>query len=256
MKRAIFSGVWCLFVVLVAGCNTNVKRGGVENTVTGSAGTSPDSAQEQSLELTRCTKPLGVAALVEPESSGSPYAVLTQRNLPSPIPMLKLMMAQSGCFQVVDRGAGSKALERERALASAGELRSEENTSKGQMVSADWVITPNVIFQDSNAGGTNVAAGALLGSFIPFGGLLGAVKVTDQEAQTLLTAVSVKTGLQEAVAEGNAQKKDVGFGVGGFGSSLAGGGGSYASTDIGKLVTIAFMDAHNKLVSALQDNGS
>jgi len=141
---------------------------------------------------------------------------------------------------VADRGAGSKALECERALASAGELSSTNNTKKGQMVSADWVITPNIIFQDSNAGVGLIAHDGL----VPFGALLGSVKVNDIEAQTLLTAVSVQTGLQEAIAEGTAKKKDLTFG----------GGGAYASTDVGKIVTFAFMDAHNKLVVALKNS--
>ena len=224
--------------------------GNIKDTFTGSASQKPDSATDEQVSLTKCAKPLGVAALVEPEASNTLYASLAKHNLPNPLPMLKLMMSQSNCFRVADRGAGSKALERERALASAGELSSTKNTKKGQMVSADWVITPNIIFQDSNAGDGSIA----LGGLVPFGALLGSVKVNNIEAQTLLTAVSVQTGLQDAVAEGTAKKKDLTFGGGGIGAGFIGGGGAYASTDVGKIVTFAFMDAHNKLVVALKNS--
>jgi curli biogenesis system outer membrane secretion channel CsgG len=243
---------------LLSACGlTDIKQGGVENTATGSASSESNSAtgENKTVTLHKCSKPLGVAALVEPESSSSQYAaILSQHKLPSAIPMLKLLMAQSGCFQVVDRGAGSQALAQERALASSGELSSSKNTRKGQMVSADWVITPNIIFQDNNAGGNSLAIGRLAGGlFGPIGALVGNINVTKQEAQTLLTAVSVQTGLQEAVAEGSAKKQDVGFGAIGLGGSFGAGGGAYSSTDIGKLVTVAFVDAHNKLVMALQN---
>ncbi|QKQ24432.1 hypothetical protein HUE58_04740 [Candidatus Ruthia endofausta] len=47
-------------------------------------------------------KPLGVAALVELESSKNPYAVLMQHNLPGSIPMIEPepMMVKNNCFQV------------------------------------------------------------------------------------------------------------------------------------------------------------
>ncbi|SMN15364.1 hypothetical protein CRYPA_1412 [uncultured Candidatus Thioglobus sp.] len=207
-------------------------------------------------ELKKCAKPLGVAALVEPESSKNLYAVLMQHNLPSPIPMIKLIMAKSNCFQVVDRGAASKALERERALASAGELSSNKNTTSGNMIGADWIITPSVIFSDNNAGGSNLALGGIATAFLgPLGALAGNLNISDKEAQTLLTVVNVKTGLQDAVSEGRAKKTDIGFGAGGgffgLGGALGAAGGSYGSTDMGKLVATAFLDAHNKLVEQL-----
>ncbi|MBW5290100.1 MAG: hypothetical protein Rsou_1476 [Candidatus Ruthia sp. Asou_11_S2] len=66
--------------LLTAGCSTsnildtNMKTGGEAN----------NAVTAQAKELKKCAKPLGVAALVEPKSSKSPYAVLTQHNLPSP----------------------------------------------------------------------------------------------------------------------------------------------------------------------------
>jgi hypothetical protein len=41
----------------------------------------------------------------------------------------------------------------ERALAKSGELRQDSNVGGGQMVTADYVLTPAVVFSENNAGG-------------------------------------------------------------------------------------------------------
>lgn len=130
-------------------------------------------------------------------------------------------------FAIVDRGAAAEALQRERELAARGELREGSDMGGGQLVAADCLVTPNVLFQDPDAGGSNV--GGILGGLLP--GMLG------------------------AVAGGSASKRDIGFNVGalliGGGVGAAGGGGSYASTDIGKIVIVAFVDGLNKLVAQI-----
>ena len=117
----------------------------------------------------------------------------------------------------------------------------------GQLVAADCLVTPNVLFQDPDAGGSNV--GGILGA------VAGSIKSTSLEAQVLLTLTNVRSGVQEAVAEGSASKRDIGFNVGalliGVVVRAAGGGGSYASTDIGKIVMVAFVDGLNKLVAQI-----
>jgi hypothetical protein len=151
---------------------------------------------------------------------------------------------------VVDRGQASEALQRERAMASAGELQSGSNMGAGQMKAADFLITPNVVFKDSNAGG----GGAGLGALIPGigGAIAGGIKWTNMESQVTLFLTNVRTGEQEAAAEGSASKRDLGFGGLAFGGLVGAGGGAYASTDIGKIVSAAFLDAHNKLVAQVQ----
>ncbi len=76
------------------------------------------------------------------------------------------------------------------------------------------------------------------------------------EAQTALFLTDLRSGVQKAVAEGSAEKTDVGFGLFGAGGGLAGAGGGYESTDIGKIVAAAFLDAHNKLVAQLRGETS
>ncbi len=225
----------------LAGCNSTTLGGGSSG-ATGSAGAA--GSQNAAAELTRCARPLGVAALVE-----EPNQALASANLPSPVPMLKLMMGQSGCFQIVDRGAASEVLMRERELMNQGQLQGGSQMGAGQMVAADFLISPQVIFQDQNAGG---GAGAL-GAFLPgiAGVVAGGLSVQNLEAQTLLTLVNTRSGVQEAVAEGSAKKRDIGFGGLGFGGGIGGAMGAYESTDIGKIVVAAFLDAHNNLVSQM-----
>ena len=62
---------------------------------------------------------------------------------------------------------------------------------------------------------------------------------------------NVRTGVQEAVAEGSATKSDIGFGGLGFAGGVGGLGGGYEDTDVGKIVAASFLDAHNKLVTQL-----
>jgi hypothetical protein len=73
------------------------------------------------------------------------------------------------------------------------------------------------------------------------------------ESQTMLTLVEVKTGLQKVVATGSARKKDKSI-IGGalMSSGIGALGGGYASTDIGKITSFAFLDAFRKLARDAQ----
>ncbi|MCG8426219.1 MAG: SH3 domain-containing protein [Chromatiales bacterium] len=242
-KKIVHLGGAVLVTLAMSGCVSNeTKVGGGGSVVSGSGGNA--GAQGSAPELIKCARPVGTAALVEPD-----HPTYAQYGLSSPVPLIRLMMAQSGCFQVVDRGAASKALQRERALASSGELRKNSSMGGGQMVAADYVITPNIIYQDADAGGGFGGLGAFLPGIA--GAVAGGVKTTNLESQVTLFVTNVRSGVQEAVAEGSASKKDIGFGGLGWIGGVAGVGGSYEDTDIGKITAAAFMDAHNNLVTQL-----
>ena len=86
-----------------------------------------------------------------------------------------------------------------------------------------------------------------------FGSAVG-LKTKTLESQVLLSLIDVDTGLQEAVATGSARKKDVGVVGGGLLLGLGVGalGGTYGSTDIGKITSIAVLDAFRKLIIEAQ----
>jgi curli biogenesis system outer membrane secretion channel CsgG len=197
--------------------------------------------------LVQCPAPVGTIALVE-----SQIPALAQIGLSSPVPLIRLMAAQSRCFNVVERGQALSRMEQERQLAQSGRLQGGSNVGQGQMVAADYYITPNVVFSERDAG----ALGSGLGGLIPgVGGLVaGAVAggVRFREAQAVMMVTDTRSGVQVAVAEGRAQASDLGGGLGlgslqGFGN-LAG----YSNTNQGKVVAGAFLDSFNKLVQQVR----
>ena len=128
-----------------------------------------------------------------------------------------MMIQQSNCFIVVERGAGMRNLMQERQLASGGEMRQGSNLGGGQMVAADFVMTPTVVFSEGNAGGIGGAAGGLLGG--KFAAVAGGLKF--KEAQTSMLVADSRSGVQVAAAEGSTKKADLRLG----GLLFGGGGG-------------------------------
>lgn len=198
----------------------------------GQGGTGVDEATD----LPHCSAPLGVAALVEQKAASatdnlSPQlqALMRMAEMQNggstakvdPLPLVKLMAARSGCFSVADRGAAFDALERERALAG-GTAR--------PVTKADYLLQVQVVYSDAKSRESGGGVGGV------FGGAVG-LKSKTLESQVLLTLVSVDTGIQEAVASGSARKKDLGVVGGGLLLGLGVGalGGTYGSTDIGKI---------------------
>ncbi len=216
---------------------------------TGQGGTGID----ENTELPRCEQPLGIVALVEekapdPSDQLSPGLAALLRMAEAqqgggtakvdPLPLIKLMAAQSNCFRVADRGAAMSALERERAMAS---------TTSAAMTKADWLISAQVLYSDAKSRESGGGIGGV------FGGAVG-LKSKTLESQVMLSMIDVDTGLQEAVATGSARKKDIGVVGGGLLLGLGVGalGGTYGSTDIGKITSLAVLDAFRKLVLEAQ----
>ena len=97
-------------------------------------------AQDESA-VAKCGKSFGTLAVAEPQSG---WGHLQRYGLGSPATLLRMMVQQSGCFEVVERGVAMQNLQQERALAQSGELRQESNLGQGQMQAADFVLTPVV----------------------------------------------------------------------------------------------------------------
>ena len=201
-------------------------------------------------ELPTCGKPIGTLGITEPEERW--WAGL---GLGSPEALLRVYAQKSGCFKLVNRSQrGMAAMQQERSLAASGETRRGGTIGKGQMIEADFSMIPNIVTANANKGGFNV--GGLLGAFVPGvgGALLGGINVKKRSANVTLEVVNNKSS-EEFVTEGQATKKDVGFGGGGgiFGGGFLGAGGAsgYADTEIGQVIALAYLDAFNKLVSDL-----
>ena len=78
---------------------TEMKKGKGGTEVQGAAGTS-GSTGDSGLE--HCDKPMGAMAVVEPQDYV--MAALSQYNLQSPVGIIRMMIQQSNCFIVVERG--------------------------------------------------------------------------------------------------------------------------------------------------------
>ena len=221
-------------------------------TLGGASGPAGDATKVE-----KCDAFKGTLAVVEPQDVV--LQSLQGIGLGSPSGMIRLIIQQSNCFQIVERGAAFQNMMQERQLAAGGQLQGGQNMGQGQMVAADFVITPSVVFSNPNAGGVG---GGVLGGLGGFGGgrlgMIGAIAggLKFKEAQTSMIMSDARSGLQVTAAEGSAQKTD--FNIGGvlFG---AGGGaalGGYTSTAEGKIVAASFLDNWNKIVLSIRNNPS
>jgi curli biogenesis system outer membrane secretion channel CsgG len=204
--------------------------------------------QNAEAQIPTCSHRLGTAAIYEPENHW-----WEGLGLESPEALIKIFVQRSGCFTLLDRGKGFSIAEKERALASGGELRQGSNVGKGQVKAADYVIVPDIVSKNNNAGGTNI--GGILGGFVGggAGAILGGISISKKTADVTLAVTDVRSSEQVAMDEGHASKSDVGFGAGGgfgtWGGFGAAGASNYANTEIGQVVTLAYINAYTKLVT-------
>jgi hypothetical protein len=143
----------------------------------------------------------------------------------------------------------------ERALADSGQLRSNSNIGGGQMMTADFVLTPAVAFSENNAGGVGGAVGGLLGhKAAAVGTVAGGIKF--KEAQTTMLLADARSGVQVSAAEGSTKKADLNLGAGLFGGGGGAVGGGYGNTNEGKIIAAAFLDNYNSIVQVVRGDKS
>jgi curli biogenesis system outer membrane secretion channel CsgG len=206
-------------------------------------------------DLPQCAKPLGRAAIKEPQNQW-----WVQYGLGSPEVLIKLFAAKSNCLRIVDRNGGLAMRNEESSLGASGDLRRDSNIGKGQVAAADFFIIPDLANSNANSGGNNL--GAVAGAFGHrlggFGALAGSLQTKKAEAQALVTLVDARTTEQLYVAEGVSQKTDISFGASGGGGGWYGFGGAnvggYSNTDQGKVISAAYFNAFVDLVHYLQNN--
>jgi hypothetical protein len=203
-------------------------------------------------QIPKCARKLGSISVIEPEGSTHWW---TQQQLPAPTKLIKVFVSKSGCFTLLDRGMGMNAAMRERELAAGGELRGGANLGKGQVKAADYVLVPDLVSanRDAGGGGLSALAGGLIGGGA--GALVSAINISSKTSDVVLTVTDVRSSEQVAMVEGHGEKNDIGFGASGSffgGQGLGGAGiGGYANTTIGQVITMAYLDAYTKLVSEM-----
>ncbi len=223
---------------------------GLALATTASAESIRAKTERKAADIPTCGRNLGTIAIREPEHNW-----WTDLHLSSPEVLIKVFVRKSGCFTLVDRGKGFEMAQQERALASGGSLQQGSNIGAGQVKAADYILVPDIASKNSNAGGFNI--GGVLGGFVGggAGALLSNISISSKTADVVLSIVDVRTSEDGPIAEGHGSKTDLGFGVGGGWGNWGGFGGagvsSYTDTDIGQVVTLAYIDAYTKLVNEM-----
>ncbi len=211
----------------------------------------PASAKDvEEPAIPHCDEPYGTIALQE--AAGGDW--WDSYDLENPEALIKLYVNESGCFTLVDRGAGLEMNTNERMIAESGGMQVGSNVGSGQLLAADFFLVPDLITNDDDSGGRRI--GGILGGKIgdSIGGILGDVKTKKLEADTILTLVNARTGVQTATARGKAEKRDVSFDVGGI-LGVAGGVSSYQDTQIGRVIAAAYATAYSELIAKVEASG-
>ena len=221
--------------------------GGSKGAVTGAAGGASTEGANSSLE--RCDQALGTIGVVEDQNAGW-YRTLQSYKLGSTVPVLRMMIQQSNCFVVVERGAAMQNMQMERQLQRSGEMREGSNFGGGQMVAADYTMSPSIQFSQ-NTGGMGGALGGLSRSLGVIGAIAGGIKTS--EASTTLLMIDNRSGVQLAAAEGTAKNTDFALFGASYGWAAGGAAGGYSSTPEGKIIIAAFADSYNQLVKVVRN---
>ncbi len=202
-------------------------------------------------DVPHCTRRYGTVSVAD----GDDPSGWTQFSLAPPSKLLKVMIQRSGCFNLVDRGTGLNAAQRERDIGGGLGLQRGSNVGQGQIKAADYVLVAEIQGANNNVSGSAIGglAGGLIGG--RFGGVLGGIRSRKLEANTVLSLTNVRTTETIAAEDGYAAKNDVGFAAGGglgfFGGAAGAVGGGYENTDVGRIVTLSFIQAYAKLVTSL-----
>ena len=236
-----------LATLLLPGCGekkTELGQGG--SVVSGSAG--PAGAQEADKSLTTCAQPVATLALAENPNG---YTVSSSYHLPpSPVPLIRLIAQQSGCFRVVDRAAGLRGTIKEQELKDAGVLRQNSTVAKGKGYEAQYTLTPSLTFSEQDAGRD---VGGILSQIPVLSRLAGyAEHVKLKEAQVALLLTDNETTEQVAAATGSVRVTDLGMGGLILGRLGGAAGAGWSNSNEGKVIAAAFLDAHNQLVTQLR----
>lgn len=248
--------------VVLSGCAggpnlSSLKIGGGDaGPVSGSAVSTGDgqkTASSGSNELKRCARNHGRIAIEEQPMNQQTMMMFSRAGISSfsPTPIARHAIMQSGCFTLVDRGAGFAMGEREREIAGEMGVSKNRHTS-----TARWALRVEVP-QPTTQTGAGVGA---LASMIPgLGGFAGGIaavagSMSFSEAQVVLTVVDLRSSEIVASVTGTGKSSD--FGVGGMllsGVSL--GGGMSSKTPEVKVIAAGFVDAINQLVPLMDTVG-
>lgn len=237
----------------LAGCvATAPKAADSGSMATGAAGGSTTTGANAQLES--CPASLGTLRIDEQTNAAWYGSYRSRYGTGSTVPALRLLVQQSNCFVIVDRGRGLAAGNAERALIRGDEGRAGSNMGTGQIAAADFTMIPEVMVSERGTSGGSAGLAGIGRLFGGVGAALGAVagSVSTNEAGTILTLVDNRSSVQLAAAEGYSKNTDFGGFGALFGGGAAAGARAFTSTPQGKVIFAAFADAYNKMVVAVR----
>jgi len=218
------------------------------------AGAAWAQSQTAGGQLEKCDETLGTLAVVE-DRNANWWRTMQQYQIQSTVPLLRMLIQQSNCFVVVERGQAMNVMMQERNLERSGETREGSDFGKGQIVAADYAMNPSITFSSRDSGGLGAAVGGLTSKLGSWGSAVGSVagSLKFKEASTMLTLVDNRSSVQLAAAEGNSSKTDFGAWGAVFGGGAGATMGGYTKTPEGKVIASSFADAYNNLVKAAKN---
>jgi hypothetical protein len=169
---------------------------------------------------------------------------------------MRLLIQQSNCFVIVDRGAAEEAsTDEKRRTRTGAEARDNADMGRGQEVVADYVLRGTIVgVEQTKSSGFN------LGGFLPgkLGAAAGAVgsssTIGEARVQLVLSDIRSKTQVAASQGLGTATNTKLAFNALGWARGGAGAGGmtSEEKTSTQAIVLQAFADAYNKMVPAVR----
>lgn len=214
-----------------------------------------------------CRAVEGTLRIAEPDDGLGAWA---SYGLPAPTRMLRVLVNDSKCFTVVDRGAGLAAAQQEYKLANAGHLKEGQDLHGGQMLGADYALVPDIVSQSENAGGTSIGGSAandkpkrgLVGSALNLatlgisGRVAGGMSSRKQRAEVVLTLVDLRTSVQLFTTTGEAKISDRAWSAAVAAGSPEGNAsasfGRWSNTEIGQVIQAAYEEAYERLIDEVR----
>lgn len=217
-----------------------------------------EAINEGKVDLPKCVASEGSLRIVEPDDG---QALWASYGLPMPTRMLRSFVTESSCWMVLDRGVGFAAAQAERELASGGHLQRGSNLGGGQMLAADYILIPDIVSQNANAGGRNFGAGGG-GSAGGLGRLMlgGGGSSRQKNVSVMLTLVDSRTSEVLATSTGSAEVSDRQWQLMASGAGQAGmasghgsiSAGAYENTEMGTVIRAAYHQAFHQMLFDLE----
>lgn len=236
-------------------------------------------------EIPRCTQNLGTVTIAETQNT-----MFRQMELSHSTEMLRHMIRESGCFRLIERGAGMELVERERGLGAAGRIRTADfvlvaelsnhievdNADRGSSLLGTLTsVGARAAVAAMTAGGSEMVGMVSRGAELLSSGdnnkpeptlnqrtlhaiedLAKDIRKGDQDAEITFSLTSVP--LAETVSNnrsraGKRDLRDLRIRDNHFGGRV---GGGFESEDTGKIIALAMVRGYADMVTSLGGMGS